>query len=59
MPRDPKVEKRPSYAIVARIATGEIEDITTEGKNAAAVGRAGSISVPPLQSLPLRISMVR
>ena len=37
MPRGPKVEKRPSYAIVARIVSGEIEDITTEGKNAAAV----------------------
>jgi hypothetical protein len=45
MPRDPKGEKRPADAImIARIATGEIEDITTEdGKNAAAValGRMG------------------
>ena len=43
MPRGPKGEKRPADAIgnavmIARIATGEIEDITTEdGKNAAAV----------------------
>jgi hypothetical protein len=49
MPRGPKDEKRPAHAIgdavvIARIATGEIEDITTEdGKNAAAValGRMG------------------
>jgi hypothetical protein len=50
MPRGPKGEKRPADAIcnaIARIATGEIEDITTEdGKNTAAValgrmGRAG------------------
>jgi hypothetical protein len=49
MPRGPKGEKRPADAIgnaimVAKIPTGEIEDITTEdGKNAAAValGRMG------------------
>ena len=49
MPRSPKGEKRPADAIgnavmIAKIATGEIEDITTEdGKNAAAValGRMG------------------
>jgi len=49
MPRGPKGEKRPADAIgnavmIARIATGEIEDLTTEdGKNAAAValGRMG------------------
>ena len=49
MPRGPKGEKRPADAIgaavmVAKIATGEIEDITNEdGKNAAAVslGRMG------------------
>jgi hypothetical protein len=49
MPRGPKGEKRPADAIgnaimIARIATGEIEDMTTEdGKNAAAValGRMG------------------
>jgi hypothetical protein len=49
MPRGPRGEKRPADAIgnaimIARIATGEIEDITTEdGKNAAAValGRMG------------------
>ena len=49
MPRGPKGEKRPADAIgnaimIGRIATGEIEDITTEdGKNAAAValGRMG------------------
>jgi hypothetical protein len=49
MPRGPKGEKRPADVIgnavhVMRIATGQIEDITTEdGKNAAAValGRMG------------------
>jgi hypothetical protein len=49
MPRGPKGEKRPADAIgnaimIAKIAAGEIEDITTEdGKNAAAValGRMG------------------
>jgi hypothetical protein len=45
VPRGPKGEKRPADAImIAKIATGEIEDITTEdGKNAAAValGRMG------------------
>ena len=49
MPRGPKGEKRPADSIgnavmIARIATGEIEDMTTEdGKNAAAValGRMG------------------
>ena len=43
MPRGPKGEKRPGDVIgaavmVGKIATGEIEDLTTEdGKNAAAV----------------------
>jgi hypothetical protein len=49
MPRGPKGEKRPADAIgnavmIAKIATGEIEDATTDdGKNAAAValGRMG------------------
>jgi hypothetical protein len=49
MPRGHKGEKRPADAIgnaimIAKIATGEIEDITTDdGKNAAAValGRMG------------------
>ena len=49
MPKGPKGEKRPGDVIgaavmVGRIATGEIDDITTEdGKNAAAValGRMG------------------
>jgi hypothetical protein len=49
MPRGPKGEKRPADAIgnavmIARIATGEIENLTTEdGRNAAAValGRLG------------------
>ena len=49
MPRGPKGEKRPADVIgaavmIGRIATGEMEDITTEdGKNAAAValGRMG------------------
>jgi hypothetical protein len=49
MPRGPKGEKRPADAIgnavmIARIATGEIDDLTADdGKNAAAValGRMG------------------
>jgi hypothetical protein len=49
MPRGPKGEKRPADAsqraiMVARIATGEIDDkVTEDGKNAAAValGRMG------------------
>jgi len=49
MPRGPKGEKRPAdtnaaAVIVGKIATGELEDVTTdEGKNAAAValGRMG------------------
>jgi hypothetical protein len=49
MPRGPKGEKRPADAnqravMVARIAVGELADVTTdEGKNAAAValGRMG------------------
>jgi len=49
VPRGPKGEKRPanvntSAVMIAKIATGEIEDVTTEdGKNAAAValGRMG------------------
>jgi hypothetical protein len=50
MPRGPRGEKRPADVVgnavlVMRIATGEIEDITTEdGKNAAAGahGRQGA-----------------
>ena len=49
MPRGPKGEKRSANVnsaavMIAKIATGEIEDVTTEdGKNAAAValGRMG------------------
>jgi hypothetical protein len=49
MPRGPKGEKRPAdvnknAVLIARIATGEAEDVTTDdGKNAAAValGRMG------------------
>jgi hypothetical protein len=52
MPRGPKGEKRPADVIgaavmIGKIATGEIEDITTEdGKNAAAValGRKGGMA---------------
>lgn len=58
MPRGPKGGKRPADAIgnaimIAKIATGEIEDMTTEdGKNAAAValgrmgGKARAESIP-------------
>ena len=43
MPRGPKGEKRPAV-MIGKIATGEIDDLTTDdGKNAAAValGRMG------------------
>jgi hypothetical protein len=60
MPRRPKGEKRPADVIgaavmIGRIATGEIEDLTTDdGKNAAAVAlrrmggkaRGGGLSDP-------------
>jgi hypothetical protein len=55
MPRGPKGEKRPADAIgnavtIGRIATGEIEDLTTDdGKNAAAVAlavRRGRLACP-------------
>ena len=49
MPRGPKGERRPAdvnarAVMIAKIATGEIEDVTTDdGRNAAAValGRMG------------------
>ncbi len=48
MPRGPKGEKRPADVVgaavtVAKIATGEIEETTNDGKNKAAVelGRKG------------------
>ena len=49
MPKGPKGEKRPAdvnarAVVIAKIAAGEIEDVTTDdGKNAAAValGRLG------------------
>jgi hypothetical protein len=49
MPKGPRGQKRPAdvnarAVMIAKIATGEIEDVTTEdGKNAAAValGRMG------------------
>ena len=49
MPKEPQGQKRPAdvnarAVMIAKIATGEIEDVTTdEGKNAAAValGRMG------------------
>jgi hypothetical protein len=48
MPRGPKGERRPAdvarAVMIGKIATGEIEDVTTDdGKNAAAValGRMG------------------
>jgi hypothetical protein len=49
MPRGPKGEKRPAdvnarAVLIGKIATGEVEDVTTDdGKNAAAValGRMG------------------
>jgi hypothetical protein len=76
MPRCPKGEKRAVDAIgnavtIAKIATGEIEDITTDdGKNAAAValGRMGGKAraegmtvghMPATSGLPLRTDIDR
>ena len=55
MPKGPRGERRPADAnqravMVARIATGEIEDkVTDDGKNAAAValGRMGAWAERP------------
>jgi hypothetical protein len=58
MPRGPKGEKRPADVIgnavmIGRIATGEIEDITTEdGKNAAAVALGVWAERRELRALP-------
>ena len=44
MPKGSQGQRRPAAVIIAKIATGEIKDVTTEdGKNAAAValGRMG------------------
>ena len=51
MPRTPKGHKRPADVVsnavhVMKIATGEIEEVTEDGKNAAAValGRKGGLA---------------
>jgi len=73
MPRGPKGEKRPGDVIgaaimVAKIATGEIEDLTTEdGKNAAAVAlgrmggkaRAGSMSAKRRKEIAKKAAATR
>jgi hypothetical protein len=73
MPRGPKGEKRPADAnqravMVARIATGEVEDVTTDdGKNAAAVAlgrmggkaRAESISAKRRKEIAKRAAQTR
>ena len=67
MPRGPKGEKRPADVIgaaimVGRIATGEIEDLTTEdGKNAAAValGRLGGKARAKAMSAKRRMEIAR
>ena len=73
MPRGPKGEKRPADAnqravMVARIATGEIEDkVTDDGKNAAAVAlgrmggkaRAKGMSARRRSRLPRRLQKKR
>jgi hypothetical protein len=67
MPRGPKGEKRPVDAnqravMVARIATGEIEDkVTDDGKNAAAValGRMGGKARAKVMSAKRRKEIAR
>jgi hypothetical protein len=67
MPRGPKGEKRPAdvnarAVMIAQIATGEIEDVTTDdGKNAAAValGRMGGKARAAKMSKKLRSAIAR
>jgi hypothetical protein len=67
MPRGPKGERRPAdvnarAVMIAKIATGEIEDVTTEdGKNAAAValGRMGGKARAKGMSAKLRREIAR
>ena len=71
MPRGPKGEKRPAdvnarAVMIGKIATGEIEDITTDdGKNAAAValgrmgGKARAKGLSAKKRLPAPLSTMR
>jgi len=67
MPRGPKGERRPADAnqravMVARIATGEIEDkVTDDGKNAAAValGRMGGKARAKTLSKTARVKIAK
>jgi len=64
-PRGPKGEKRPADAIgsaimIAKIATGEIDDLTTdEGKNAAAVVLGGKARAAPARTALRRCGPVK
>jgi hypothetical protein len=66
MPKGPKGQKRPADVIsnavtVMKIATGEIEDTTPDGKNAAAValGRRGGIARAKSISRKRRVEIAR
>ena len=73
MPKGPKGEKRPAdvnarAVMIAKIATGEIEDVTTDdGKNAAAVAlgrmggkaRAAKLSTRKRKEIAKRAAQIR
>ena len=67
MPRRPKGEKRPAdvnarAVMIAKIATGEVEDVTTDkGKNAAAValGRMGGKARAKSMSAKRRVEIAK
>ena len=66
MPKGPKGEKRPADVIgaavtVAKIATGEIEETTDDGKNKAAVelGRKGGKARAKKMSAKQRIAVAK
>ncbi len=66
MPKGPKGEKRPADVIgaavtVAKIATGEIEETTDDGKNKAAVelGRKGGQARAKILSKKRRAEIAR
>jgi hypothetical protein len=66
MPKGPKGQKRPADVIsnavtVMKIATGEIDETTEDGKNAAAValGRPGGIARAAKLSKRKRVEIAR
>ena len=64
MPRGPKDEKRPAKPrakVAARVATGEAEELTADGKNKAAVslGRRGGKARAAKTSSERRVEIAR